>query len=653
MSINRVELNMMELKEKLFTDEIKRLTPVLSRETAERLSRAYLIGDETTRKRIIEMLDIMKASVFADPQLRDAPLLEPPTLSGNIEIGELTYGHKLAGKLMWDKNTFMTHVGIFGSSGYGKTNLSYSLIKRLSDEGVPVIIFDFSKKNYRDLCQIDVKDKINIYTVGSNVAPLKFNPLKPPPGISKTQWVKEFAEIFDHAYWLLGGGRHIIMKALSDLYDQNDKPILADLKKSIEEYSSGTSREKNWVSTSMRPLDSLCMKETGDIFNLADGVRPSSFFEPGKITILEMDSLSTNDRMFFIEIMMQWIRDWLLTYGEREQLNGVIVLEEAHHVLNREKSKKIGSETVMDLVFREMRELGLGIIYLDQHPSMVSYPALGNTSTHIYMNLGLDTRYSSDINDAINMLGLDDDYGEYLRRMETGSAFVLMRHSAWTKPFTARFPLVKISKGIVKDSDVANIMKHKIDFGETQEKLDETQLSIISAIGKGKGVFTSQLYASLKMSGAAFKEKISTMLRSGYVDVREVRIEKTKANYYYLTEKGEMIFSENFENKIRSFGSEENILKIFDTLGWKYNKIGNDFHIEMEGKTINLVILTTLNRKEIEKCVKGETYYVCATPEIRNILLQSAAKLLDSKITKISVAMFDNFPQAGFMDYVF
>ena len=306
---------MIEIKERLFTDEIKRLTPILSKQTAERLSKAYLLGDEITRKRIIEMLDIMKASVLADPDLKDAPLLEPPALDGDIEVGSVLYGRKNAGPLMWNKENFMTHVGIFGSSGYGKTNLSYSLIKKLSSEGVPVIIFDFSKKNYRDLLQTDAADHVTVYTVGSNTAPFRFNPLKPPEGISKTQWAKEFAEIFDHAYWLLGGGRHIIMKALDELYETSDKPILDDLKKNIEAMSSGTSRERNWVSTAMRPLESLCMKETGEIFSLADGIKPSAFFEPGRITVLEMDTLSTNDKTFFIEITLQWIRDWLLING--------------------------------------------------------------------------------------------------------------------------------------------------------------------------------------------------------------------------------------------------------------------------------------------------------------------------------------------------
>ena len=41
-------------EEKLVAEEIKKLIPVLGKKTAERLEKAYLLGDETTRKRIIE-----------------------------------------------------------------------------------------------------------------------------------------------------------------------------------------------------------------------------------------------------------------------------------------------------------------------------------------------------------------------------------------------------------------------------------------------------------------------------------------------------------------------------------------------------------------------------------------------------------------------
>lgn len=654
---------MIELKERLFTDEMNKLIPVLGKTTAERLSKAYLIGDETTRKRIIEMLDVMKASVLADPELRDSPLLEAPEIDyenkDSIAVGETLYGKKPVGALRFSKDMLMTHVGIFGSSGYGKTNLSYNLIRQLSSNGVPVLIFDFSKKNYRDLCKTDIKDRVDVYTAGSKVAPLRFNPLVPPAGISETQWAKEFSEIFDHSYWLLGGGQHIILKSLSRIYETNQKPVMAELKKHIEESNASTAREHNWIATSLRPLESLCMKETGEMFALADGVKPSSFLEPGRVTVIEMDALSTNDRTFLIEIIMQWLRDWLIARGTREELAGVIVLEEAHHVLNREKSKKIGAETVMDLVFREMRELGLGIIYLDQHPSMVSFPALGNTSTHIYMNLGLDTRYSSDIQDAINMLGLDREYEDFLRRLPVGHAFMLMRNSAWTKPFAARFPHSGIKKGMVRDEEISMRMRHKIEFppAQDEEEMDELRWQIMHAIGTGKGVFTSQLYKPLKMSGTAFKEKIATLLKSGMLGIHEVRIEKTKANYYFMTDKGEKAWQEKFAKSashVKDYNNVYEVRAIFDQLGWKYRQNGYEFEVEKGEEKVIMRALSKHDRNDIENSVASGVYYVCATPEIRNILLQHAAKRSNKEgKMKISAAVLENFPQAGFIDFVF
>ena len=457
---------MIEIKEKLFTSEVKKLIPILGRNTAEKLSRAYLLGDEDTRERIFGLIDVAKAAVFTENELRDSILIEPPEKSvvakGNLNLGSVLYGKKKLYPFKFEEDRLLMHMGIFGSSGYGKTNLANKMVFELADQDIPVLIFDFSKRNYRNLLKTELKNRIDIYTVGRDASPLKFNPLRPPDGISMSQWMKEFSAVFDHAYWLMGGGRHIIMKAFDGVFDEREKPRLRDIKSWIEEYGDLKlpMREKNWVSTAIRPLESLCFKEIGDIFNCDVGTKPSDFLKKGRITILELDALDTNDKTFFIEIIMQWLRDWLLVSDQREKLRGVIILEEAHHVLNREKANKMGSETVMDLIFREIRELGLGIIYTDQHPSLVSYPALGNTSTHIYMNLGLDTKGSSDIMDASHMLGLDyEEEGVYLRRLPVGHGFMLCRNFEFPRPFLMAFDEVKLDKTVISDEVVANFMK--------------------------------------------------------------------------------------------------------------------------------------------------------------------------------------------------
>lgn len=449
--------------------EIKKLAPVIGQESALKLEQAYLLGDDDAKKKVINVLETIKAAVFSDKLLKGSALMEPPpkelsdelSKNGGLYVGDALYGKKKMYPYFMDKKTLLTHIGIFGSSGYGKTNAVHHLARNLIGQDLPVLIFDFSKRNYRDLMNIpELRGRVNVFTVGRNISPFKFNPLRPPAGVEISQWAKEFAEIFDHAYWLLGGGKHIILKMLDAVYRKPSPfkfPRLVGIKYLLEELESAknAARERNWIVTAQRPIESLCFRETGKIFETDKGNIPSDFFESPKITVLELDSLSTNDKTFFIEITLQWIRDWLIVKNAKETLSGVIVLEEAHHVLNREKSKRLGSESVIDLVFREIRELGIGMIYVDQHPSLISYPALGNTSTHIYMNLGLDTQHSSDIQDASSMLGIDyKAEGKYLRELPIGHAFALFRNSAFPHPFLMGFPIARVKKGSVADHDL-------------------------------------------------------------------------------------------------------------------------------------------------------------------------------------------------------
>jgi len=636
---------MMELQERLVTEEIKRLVPVLGKGNASRLTRAYLLADEDTKKRIFELVDVIKAAVFSDPDLRDAALREPPSpkdSGGDIEIGQALYGRKKLHPFSMNKKDFLTHMAIFGSSGYGKTNLAYSLIEKISDNDIPVIIFDFSKRNYKDLLSTPLRDRIDIYTIGKNVSPLKFNPLKPPPGIQLSQWIKEFSSIFDHAYWLLGGGRHIILKAMDAVYTENENPTLQDLKAWLDEYGSTSlpARERNWIATAERPLESLCFKEVGEVFQVKQGVLPSEFFRKGRITILELDALDTNDRTFFIEILLQWIRDWLLANWKRETLAGVIFLEEAHHVLNREKAKKTGSETVMELVFREVRELGLGIVYIDQHPSLVSYPALGNTSTHIYMNLGLDTKASSDIQDASNMLGLNDDETPYLRKLPVGHAFILNRMSMHD-PFLIEFPRYPMEKGIVTDADIRKAMQGRIMESKEKElsgpskaskefegEVNEQGMKIIEAVGSGSGSFTSQIYRKTKMSGKTFERSVKRLMDQGLVGMKKAKTGKNVLHFYFLTDSGDGVFDKNFKRKEKVIDRDiREIVSILEDSGWVFDRKGKRLTFEENNKKLSVIIENTFDRKKIAGDLRETQYFICVSEGVRNMLLQEAARL--------------------------
>ncbi len=675
----------METTERIFTEELKSLIPILGKEKALKISRAYLLGDEDTRVRIFEMMDAIKAAAFTDKDLRETVLREPPSkaeaMNGDIELGTVLYGKKRLYSFKINQQMLLAHMGIFGSSGYGKTNLSYLLAEQLSERDIPVIIFDFSKRNYRDLLNTELKDVIKIYTVGREVSPLRFNPLKPPPGIQLSQWIKEFSVIFDHAYWLLGGGRHIIMKAMDGVYSERNNPQMLDLKKWLYEYEENvkSAREKNWLATAGRPLESLCFKEVGEIFECDEGVLPSDFMKPGRITILELDGLTDSDKTFFIEITLQWLRDFMLVHGKREKLQGVVILEEAHHILNRDKANKMGSETVIDLVFREVRELGLGMIYIDQHPSLISYPALGNTSTQIYMNLALDTKHSSDILDASNMLALDyNEQGNYLRRLPVGHGFILCRMSKFPESFLIEFPHIRLDKGSVTDEDVAVHMGRNLPAeeggGEEEavsegtegqvdsqaqaqarqaaqpvekpkpeklrlDEIDENGWKVVKVLGEGKGAFTSQIYKILGMSGTVFAKTSKRLEGMGLLGFSRAKLGKNWLNYYFLTDKGEGLFVKTFGGLKGTANLDmDGVYDMFGAAGWKHERNGFELSVEADDRKMLIMLVDAPDKARMLADLARTRYFVCANDRLKNIVAQQAARY--ARQTKVGYVLF-------------
>jgi len=98
---------------------------------------------------------------------------------------------------------------------------------------------------------------------------------------------------------------------------------------------------------------------------------------------------------------------------------------------------------------KELRELGEAIILINQHPSLISKPALGNTYTTIALNL----KHRDDVDAISDCMLLDHDKKEYLNKLGTGKGIVKLQ-GRWDRPFLVGFPLVDVEKEVVGDKDV-------------------------------------------------------------------------------------------------------------------------------------------------------------------------------------------------------
>ena len=135
----------------------------------------------------------------------------------------------------------------------------------------------------------------------------------------------------------------------------------------------------------MRALSSICFGEMDTLVNAERNENLESLLN--KSVILELDALTQADKVFVTSALLLWIHHRRMTEKTRETFKHAILIEESHHILSNERRSFVGGQSTIELLWREIREFGEGLIMLDQHPSQISLPALGNTYCTICMNL--------------------------------------------------------------------------------------------------------------------------------------------------------------------------------------------------------------------------------------------------------------------------
>jgi len=464
-------------------DVFRKLRPIMG-EQLDILWQEYLVADTDVRQAIERTLRVTLAQRLAETFESEHVLLKPPPqkiADGQYPVGMIHYGKDSFYPFSLREEEFIQHIGIFGRSGSGKTNLAYLLLAGLIKAGKPFLVFDW-KRNYRDLVSVPQFADIVIFTVGRNVVPFRFNPLIPPPGTQATVWLKKLIEVMCHAYFLGEGVTVLLMRAIDHLYRQaglygNDKPTsyptMADVRDYLTAYRA-KGREAGWMESAMRAVEVLCFGEMGNVLN------SSSPFDITRLLdhriILELDALTNADKTFLIESLLLWIHHYRMGQQQREDFKHAIIIEEAHHILLRKKQEVTGEETVTDIILREIRELGESVICLDQHPSLISKPALGNTYTTFAFNL----KHRGDIAMIQDCLHLDSEQAGYLGRLEVGWAVAKLQ-GRWFFPFLIKLPLIQLNKGSVTDEHLrrrfSEMASSSPDFADTHQTSFSTVIS--------------------------------------------------------------------------------------------------------------------------------------------------------------------------------
>lgn len=603
-------------------DAFRKLRPILGKEKLEPLWIEYLLYPEH-RKEIEGIVNALKEKYLGEGFEKNKLLLVPPAkeiAQGEYVLGTVYYGENAYYPFGLRENEWIQHMGIFGRTGSGKTNVGFLIVKNLLEKNKPFLIFDW-KRNYRDLIS-NVNKDILIFTVGRDVSQFCFNPLIPPEGTLLTVWIKKIIEIMCHAYYLGEGVAFLLQKAMDDVFNhagnpEGDRafPTLSDVKAWLENHKT-KGREAQWMDSALRVMGTLCYGEVGNVLNAKNPFSIKDILD--KNVVFELDALTDADKIFFIESLILWIHHFRLQEQTREKFKHAIIIEEAHHILLRKKQSR---ESIMDVIVREIRELGESLILLDQHPCLISIPALGNTNCTIAMSL----KHRLDVNAIAHAMLIEEDQKEYLGMLEIGWGIVRMQNRL-SKPFLVKFPLFEIKKGTMTDEDVRNKMagfsgnspnilpeekkiedirpiREKDKIRENQYEITEEEKKLLIDVMEYPIYGIAERYKRLSFSVYKGNRIRDTLISKEILNSYSLSTFEGRVNFLDITSKGEMVLRDmgyQIENK-RGGGPEHEYWK--HRVAEFFRERGYQVEIEKpigEGKTVDIVATKEGERLAIE-----------------------------------------------------
>jgi len=550
---------------------------------------------------------------------------------GSIKLGTILYDKpKWEFGLKYDE--LIQNTVILGRSGAGKTNVTFNILSQLIEKNIPFVFMDW-KRTVRHLLP-NFSNKINIYTPGRNLVKFPFNPFVVPPGIENNVYVNQVVDVLSQAFTLGVGSRSIIRKAIAEIYSEgNLYPSVCDIIQKLEKVPD-TGRMGSWKVTAMRALESLEFAELSSTDPISQERLAGKMLHEN--TVVELDALSFESKKFLIPMLSLWLYYVRLKSTDREKLKLVIFIEEAHHVLH--KRAQTSNETILEMLFRQCRELGIGIVVIDQHLHLLSSAALGNTYTSIFLN----QKDPVDINKAAAVCLLDSDDKKYFSMLPVGQGIIKLQ-DRWMRPVHVQFPLVNIDKGSVTDAMLARYSALNIAtttgsgrktsvsryFGQVRRirlfdtSLNDTAFKFLSDILNHPLDGVKIRYRRLQLSVGSGNQLKNQLITLGWIESQTVELGRTRKVILRLTKRAREALDLN-TNQSRQESIVHEYWKRF--YAQRFSEFGYQVKLEVPRKSGWVDVLATKENQTIAIEIEtGKSNYL---HNIRQNLLTMYDKIL-------------------------
>ena len=336
----------------------------------------------------------------------------------NLECGDVDLGSTFQDQdFRLSQEDLTKHLLAVGQSGSGKTTLFYSLMDEVDK---PFWAFDL-KQDYRHLAS-----KYDLLVLPWQE--FRFNPLRPPEGVSSRRWAQVFSEIFSHATALLSGSKNYLLKKIVELYKlyglfddvSGPFPSLHELQRLIEVDSMNYVRKQSdYRETVLNRLETMNLT-SGTVFDCSRGYGVEELLQ--RDVVFEFDGLSRDVQNFLMEVLFAYVYEYRLAQNHRDSgLNHLFFLDEGKRVFSvyKERQEASGIPEIDELTAK-MREFGEGLVVADQEASKLTDSIKANTYTKALLSTAGRRQFEA-ITEAMN---LSERQTEFASELDIGEAVV-------------------------------------------------------------------------------------------------------------------------------------------------------------------------------------------------------------------------------------
>lgn len=367
-----------------------------------------------------------------------------------IRLGNIIHlGKESTTPVNLDIEELTKHLFVTGSTGSGKSNTMYLLLKQLREAGKTFMVIEPAKGEYKHV--FGCLDDVTVYSHTNKIGNLlQINPfIFPYRHIDVLEHIKRIVGIFNACWSLYAAMPSILEHSIITAYEKcgwdvdasehkfenpifpNVDDVVVCIKDYIDRSDYSADTKGDYKAAIEKRLQDLCEGMFDKIFNRGSIPDEELFNKNTIIDLSRTGSSETNALiMGFLIIKLNEFR--ISEGGMNKSLRHVTVLEEAHNLL-RKVSTSQSMETAnvagksLEMItnsIAEMRTYGESFIIVDQSPSLLDAAAIRNTNTKIVLSLP----DAEDRKVAGGSMSLSDEQIDEIARQNQGEAIVYQNH---------------------------------------------------------------------------------------------------------------------------------------------------------------------------------------------------------------------------------